>query len=149
MEALVVDLDPPLPPSTSLPSDPPSSIFPYSTSRPPEPLSSVPASPISPPLPNSFARRHRFPTLLLPGEAYAIYASRDVTGQMPREIEVLMERAAEVVGVGKEEVVREVYLLEKRLQRVMKRQNKDDWLWDEEEGRAGDEYEGQGEESDG
>ena len=121
LDLLASRFPPPLPnpPPNALDDNPqPSTLtFPHRTSNPPAPLDVLPSGPIRPPLPEYFDDQHRFATFLLPGEAHHRFSRLDVTGEMPREMELVMEEAARVVGVKKQELVVVLEELEARLSR--------------------------------
>ena len=61
---------------------------------------------------------------LEPGEAYAVYRSRDVLGVLPEEMDVVLSYAARWVGVDDETMLRVTEGYERRLWNWLGRQKR-------------------------
>ncbi|CDZ98375.1 Tetratricopeptide-like helical [Phaffia rhodozyma] len=110
-----------LPPPPT-PSDPPplEAVWPshHRVSGPAQPIDALPVTkPQSPLHPLAV---HRFETCLIPGEVYSIYASRDVLGQVPDELELVVREAGITLGVEEEDLMTTLGRLESRLVRFIK-----------------------------
>jgi RNA polymerase I-specific transcription initiation factor RRN7 len=62
--------------------------------------------------------------MLLPGQVYSIYNSRDVAGTLPHALDLIVGRAARWVGVSEDYLCAVVWRYEKRLARRCKEEGR-------------------------
>jgi RNA polymerase I-specific transcription initiation factor RRN7 len=109
---LTTDAGPfPLLPKSDLSPNPPHSWMEYHQS--------APTMQVASPVPTIADQAH-----LLPGEEYESYDAQDVTGTLPERYEVVLNAAAQVVGVKPFDLGIVVELFERRLAKVRKEQSR-------------------------